>query len=114
MNGPDVERAPKAATKVIKHPGRLTTTQQQLGDCIMAKRIVPTTSAPSIHTEDVVRVAEEITFSMEVFFDLVEREIQMASHPDFNNIAFLIKGARAEIERLQAALFPVGDKPESA
>jgi hypothetical protein len=57
----------------------------------MAKPIVP----PA--------VVASVVVSMGVFFDLVDQQISEANSTDFDGIEFLVKGARAEIDRLDKA-----------
>lgn len=39
---------------------------------------------------------------MNAFFDLVEREIREKNNTDFDNIEFLVKGAKAELFKFSA------------
>lgn len=58
-------------------------------------------AAPKCETaaSEFVQSASDYCCGMHAFFELVEREIREKNNSDFDNIEFLVKGAKAEISR---------------
>lgn len=53
----------------------------------------------AVPVADLAEVSGEFCEGMEAFFALAEREIREHNNSDFDNIEFLLKGARAEVFR---------------
>lgn len=50
-------------------------------------------------TPNLIQSACDYCVGMNAFFELVEREISEKNNTDFDNIEFLVKGAKAELSR---------------
>lgn len=74
----------------------------------MVKGIVQ--PALAIPSNEVITAAMEFALSMGAFFDLADREISKANSTEFDGLEFLLKGARTEIRRLDAAIFKAQER----
>lgn len=55
------------------------------------------TNSTSVTSADaLISASYDFTDSMQAFFDLMEREVERHSSTDFDAVAFLVKGAKAE------------------
>lgn len=57
------------------------------------------TSKGAAAASEFVQCAGDYCAGMNAFFELVEREIREKNNTDFDNIEFLVKGAKAELFR---------------
>ncbi len=63
-------------------------------------------------TADFFQKASDYFCGMQAFWDLAEREIQENNNTDFDNMAFLLKAAKAETFRISSLLCEIQEKSE--
>lgn len=66
----------------------------------MAKKKHTSKRTTSDATANLIRAANDYICNMQAFFVMAEREVAEHNNTDFDNLEFLLKGARAEFSRL--------------